>query len=116
MTVEAVAPNKDGRLKPGLFATALIRQSEPTPALTVPATAVETVSGTSRVYVLKDGKAEERIVTLGEKVDSRIEIVTGLKDGELVAAEPRGRVTDGMLVRSNPSTEPGTGLSPSKGK
>src|SRR4029453_8361657 len=46
LTVEAVAPNKDGRLKPGLFATALIQQSEPTPALTVPATAVETVSGT----------------------------------------------------------------------
>ena len=100
LTVEAVAPNKDGRLKPGLFATALIQQSDPTPALTVPATSVETVSGTSRVYVVKDGKAEERIVTLGEKVDSRIEVVTGLKDGEFVVAEPRGRVTDGMLVRS----------------
>jgi RND family efflux transporter MFP subunit len=100
LTVEAVAPNKDGRLKPGLFATALIQQNEPTPALTVPATSVETVSGTSRVYVVKDGKADERIVTLGEKVDTRIEVVTGLKDGELVVAEPRGRVTDGMLVRS----------------
>jgi hypothetical protein len=38
-------------------------------------------------------------VTLGEKVDTRIEVVTGLKDGELVVAEPRGRVADGMLVR-----------------
>jgi RND family efflux transporter MFP subunit len=116
LTVEAVAPNKDGRLKPGLFATALIQQSDPTPALTVPATSVETVSGTSRVYVVKDGKAEERIVTLGEKVTSRIEVVTGLEDGELVVAEPRGRVTDGMLVRGSPSTELGTALSPSKGK
>ena len=116
LTVEAVAPNKDGRLKPGLFATALIQQSEPTPALTVPATSVETLSGTSRVYVVKDGKTEERIVTLGEKVDRRIEVVTGLNDGELVVAEPRGRVTDGMLVRSRPSTELGTALSPTKGR
>jgi RND family efflux transporter MFP subunit len=99
LTVEAIAPNKDGRLKPGLFATALIQQGEPTPALTVPVTAVETVSGTSRVYVVKDGKAEERIVTLGEKVDGRVEAVTGLKDGETVVAEPRGRITDGMPVR-----------------
>lgn len=100
LTVEAIAPNKDGRLKPGLFATALIQQAEPTPALTVPATAVETVSGTSRVYVVKNDKAEERIVTVGQKVDVRVEITSGLKDGEQVVAEPRGRVTDGMAVRT----------------
>jgi multidrug efflux pump subunit AcrA (membrane-fusion protein) len=82
----------------------------------VPATSVETLSGTSRVYVVKDGKTEERIVTLGEKVDRRIEVVTGLNDGELVVAEPRGRVIDGMLVRSRPSTELGTALSPTKGR
>ena len=100
LTVEAVAPNKDGRLKPGLFATALIQQSEPTPALTVPATAVETVSGTSRVYVIKHGKAEERIVTVGQKVDIRIEVTSGVKEGEQVVSEPRGRITDGMPVRT----------------
>ena len=99
LTVEAMAANKDGRLKPGLFATALIEQGAPTPALTVPETAVETVSGTSRVYVINNGKAEERIVTLGEKVAGQIEITTGVAKGEIVAAEPRGRITDGMPVR-----------------
>jgi RND family efflux transporter MFP subunit len=100
LTVEAIAPNKDGRLKPGLFATAFIRHAEPAPALTVPATAVETVSGTSRVYVVRDGKAEERIVTVGDKVDVRVEVTSGVKDGERVVAEPRGRITDGMPVRT----------------
>ena len=99
LTVEAVAANKDGRLKPGLFATALIEQGAPTPALTVPEAAVETVSGTSRVYVINNGKAEERIVTLGEKVAGQVEITTGVAKGEIVAAEPRGRITDGMPVR-----------------
>jgi multidrug efflux pump subunit AcrA (membrane-fusion protein) len=65
----------------------------------VPATAVETVSGTSRVYVVKDGKTEERIVTIGQKVDVRVEVTSGVKNGELVVAEPRGRITDGMAVR-----------------
>jgi RND family efflux transporter MFP subunit len=100
LTVEAVAPNKDGRLKPGLFATALIQQGAPAPALTVPETAIETVSGTSRVYVVKDGKAEERIVTLGDQVSGQVEITTGLAKGDLVVAEPRGRVADGMPVRN----------------
>jgi RND family efflux transporter MFP subunit len=99
LTVEAVASNKDGRLKPGLFATALIQQGSPAPALVVPDTAVETVSGTSRVYVVKDGKADERIVTLGDKLAGQVEITAGLEKGEAIVAEPRGRVTDGMAVR-----------------
>jgi multidrug efflux pump subunit AcrA (membrane-fusion protein) len=100
LTIEAVAPNKDGRLKPGLFATALIQQGAPAPALTVPESAVETVAGTSRLYVVTDGTAEERIVTLGEHVAGHVEITSGVTAGEKVVAEPRGRITDGMPVRA----------------
>src|SRR6266540_2983583 len=100
LTVEAVAPNADGRLKPGLFATALLQQPEPAPAMLVPATAVETVSGTSHVYVVAaENKVEERIVTLGEKVGDRIELATGVKTGERVAANPRGKLADGVRVQ-----------------
>jgi RND family efflux transporter MFP subunit len=99
LTVEAVAPNRDGRLKPGLFATASIQQPVGPPATLVPATAVETISGTSRVYVVRDGKVEERIVTTGEKVGALVEITAGIAKGDAVAAEPKGRLTDGMSVR-----------------
>ena len=100
LTVEAVASNQDGRLKPGLFATASIQQPQSAPALLVPAAAVETVSGTSRVYVIKDGSVEERIVTLGERVADRIELTSGVTKGEAVAAEPNGRLSDGMKVQA----------------
>ena len=100
LTVEAVVANPDGRLKPGFFATALIQQGTSAPALTVPEAAVETVSGTSRVYTVKDGKAEERIVTLGEKVDGQIELTSGVAKGDQLVAEPRGRITDGMAVKN----------------
>ena len=100
LTVEAVASNADGRLKPGLFATALLQQPAPAPALLVPAASVETVAGTSRVYVIAaDNKVEERIVTLGEKVGDRVEIATGVKAGERVAANPRGKLADGVRVQ-----------------
>lgn len=99
LTVEAIAPNTSGRLKPGLFATASIQQQQTAPALLVPATAVETVSGTSRVYVIKGELAEERIVTTGERVGGHVEITSGLTQGEVVAADPKGRVTDGARVK-----------------
>jgi len=99
LTVEAVAPNHDGRLKPGLFATASIQQPVGPPATLVPASAVETISGTSRVYVVRDNKVEERIVTTGETVGDLVEITAGIAKGDVVAAEPKGRLTDGMPVK-----------------
>ena len=100
LTVEAIAENADNRLKPGLFVTALLQQPAPAPAMLVPASAVETVAGTSRVFVLTaGGKVEERIVTLGEKVGDRVELATGIKAGEQVAANPRGKLADGVRVQ-----------------
>jgi RND family efflux transporter MFP subunit len=100
LTVEAVAANADGRLKPGLFATASVLQPKSAPALLVPLAAVETVSGTSRVYVIKDGVVQERIVTVGERVGDRVELTSGVARGEAVAAEPNGRLADGMKVQA----------------
>ena len=100
LTVEAIAQNPDGRLKPGLFATASIQQPRSAPALLVPAAAVETVSGTSRVYVVKADTVEERIVTLGETVGPQVEITSGVAASERVAAEPKGRLADGTRVRA----------------
>jgi RND family efflux transporter MFP subunit len=99
LTVEAVAANADGRLKPGLFATALLQEPSPAPALIVPASAVETVAGTSRVFVVAAGKVEERIVTMGERLGDRIELATGVKTGETIAINPRGKLADGSRVQ-----------------
>lgn len=99
LTVEAIAPNADGRLKPGLFATAQLQQPSAVPALLVPASAVETVAGTSRVYVINGEKAEERLVTTGERVGDRIELSRGVRAGERVATNPRGKLSDGVRVQ-----------------
>jgi membrane fusion protein, multidrug efflux system len=99
LTVEAIAENGDHRLKPGLFVTAFVQQPSPAPAMLVPASAVETVAGTSRVYVLAGDKVEERIVTIGEKTGDRVELATGIKAGERVAANPRGKLADGVRVQ-----------------
>ena len=100
LTVEALAANADGRLKPGMFATARIRQAVDAPALLVPATSVEVIAGTSRVYVVKNNRVEERIVTVGETFGDRIEVTSGIAKGDSVATDPKGRLADGQTVAS----------------
>jgi membrane fusion protein (multidrug efflux system) len=99
LTVVAVADNADNRLKPGLFATALLQRPAAAPALLVPASAVETVAGTSRVYIVAGTRVEERIVTIGEKIGDRLELASGVKAGERVAANPRGKLSDGARIQ-----------------
>src|SRR3954447_4016079 len=98
LTVEAVVPNAEGVLKPGLFATARIEQPEHTPGVLIPSASVTTLSGTRRVYVVSGDHAEERIVTTGETVGDLVEITKGLKAGERVATKNVGQLADGIKV------------------
>jgi RND family efflux transporter MFP subunit len=98
LVVEAQVANDTGILKPGSFATARIEQATERPAVLVPATAVRTISGTSRVYVVMGDRAEERIVTVGQAVDNLIEISTGLKASEHVATSNVEQLIDGARV------------------
>jgi membrane fusion protein, multidrug efflux system len=98
LTLEAVVPNPDGRLKPGFFATARIEEAGATPGIVVPAAAVRTVAGTARVFVIAADRAEERIVMTGQADGDRVEITDGLRAGERVATSGMERLADGIHV------------------
>ena len=98
LTIEALVPNPTGELKPGLFTTARIQQPKPTPAIVAPAAAVQITAGTSRVYVVAGDHVEERLVTTGQSLGERIEVVSGLKAGERVATTNVGKLADGARV------------------
>jgi membrane fusion protein (multidrug efflux system) len=98
LTAEAEVPNPRNELKPGFFATARVRQPMPTPAILVPAAAVQTSAGTSRVFVVNGDHVEERIVTIGQAVDGLVEITNGLQPGERVATTNVVRLADGTRV------------------
>ena len=99
LVIEAVVPNETGELKPGLFATAQIEQASATPAILVPATAIRTTTGTSRVYVVSSaGTVEERIVTTGQTAGDLVEITTGLARGETVATSNVAQLGDGVRI------------------
>jgi membrane fusion protein (multidrug efflux system) len=98
LLVEAVVPNADGALKPGLFVTAQIEEAASTTGILVPSSAVQTVSGTARVFVVAGDHVEERIITTGEAVGPLVEATTGLKPGDIVATNNLTRLADGARV------------------
>jgi multidrug efflux pump subunit AcrA (membrane-fusion protein) len=99
LTVEAEIENSSGLLKPGQFATVRILQSRAAPATLVPARAVRTESGVSRVFVIKDGHAQERLVQLGQTEGDLVEIKGGVAAGENIATSNIEQLADGMAVK-----------------
>ena len=98
LTLEAIVPNANGRLKPGFFATAQIEESTRRPGILVPSTAVRTVAGTARVFVVATDRAEERVVMTGQVVGDQVELVSGVKPGERIAASGVDQLVDGVRV------------------
>ena len=99
MTVEAEVENGEGLLKPGQFATIRILQPQTSPAVLVPARAVRAESGTNYVFVVKDGRAEKRIVQLGQAESDLVEVKSGVASGEQVATSNVELLNDGSPVR-----------------
>ncbi len=99
LTVEAEVPNGDGLLKPGQFATVRITQSQAENAVMVPASAVKTEGDTSKVFVVKDGAARERLVQLGLLEGDLIQIKQGVAEGDTVAITNLNELYDGVMVR-----------------
>jgi len=99
LTVEAEIENSGGALKPGQFATVRILQERAAPAVLVPARAVVTDAGVSRVYVIKNGHAEQRLVQTGQADGDLIEIKNGIAADELVATSNMEQLSDGIAVK-----------------
>ncbi|HEY0764272.1 MAG TPA: efflux RND transporter periplasmic adaptor subunit [Pyrinomonadaceae bacterium] len=99
LTVEAEIENSNNALKPGQFATVRILSERAEPAVLVPARAVINEAGVARVYVIKNGHAEQRLVQTGQTEGDLIEIRNGIAADELVATSNLEQLSDGIAVK-----------------
>jgi RND family efflux transporter MFP subunit len=81
----AELPNEGGRLKPGLFAWALVPLEEPRQALVVPASAIVRNENQPFVFVPAGQRTFRRVdVAVGLESGDRVEILSGLQAGDAV--------------------------------
>ena len=66
----------------------------------MPARAVRTESGVSRIFVIKDGHAQQRLVQLGQTESDLVEIKGGVAADEQVATSNLEQLSDGIAIKS----------------
>ena len=97
VTLEVNDPKGD--LKPGMFSRVGIVFERRAEALSVPRVALLDTDGSSNVFVVANGKAEQRAIKVGLSNAGRIEVVEGLKGGEQVVIVGQNGLKDGNPVR-----------------
>lgn len=98
--VEIIVPNGKEILRPGMFARTEFNMGN-RQSLTVPDVAIQKQVGVNDryVYVVKDGVAERRVVELGRQVGDRVEVLSGVTDGEEVAITALSKIKNGTAVK-----------------
>lgn len=103
LTVEAVVPNPDRLLRPGLFASARLETGGTEEVAVVPSSAVLTMAGVSRAFVVREGRIEERVVSVAAREEGIVVVAEGLSAGEQVVTEGLDRLADGVPVTVTPA-------------
>lgn len=85
LRVRFSAANASGGLRPGLYGTAVF-ESAGQPVITVPRDAVVDTGVRQHVFVATGGRFEPRAVTLGVQLTDRVEVRSGLVEGERIVA------------------------------
>ena len=96
--VEALVPNKDALLKPGTFARVHIESGKLDNVLTLPYSTMQYRYGVNRVFVVDGDKLAARELKVGDRLGDRIEIISGVKAGDRVAATDVDKLADGLKV------------------
>jgi len=87
-------------LVPGMFARlGLILKSEKDTVVVPTEAVIVTPKGFRVVYVIEDGKAFQRKVTVGIEGGGKVQILAGIKPGDQIAIAGNEKLKDGVEVR-----------------
>ena len=103
--VQATLANPQGLLKAGMYASIRVARPGMASTLTVPETAVTYTAYGETVFVATPDAQQaltvRRVaVQVGERQGGRVEVVTGLREGDQVVTSGQNRLSDGMAVQA----------------
>ena len=103
---ELTVENPNGLLRPGMIARVNLSRGIRDSALVLPFGAVVPKKGDYVVFILKDGKALQRLVKIDYFSDYDVVLASGIEAGEEVIVEGNRALADGMTVNATRRQEP----------
>lgn len=110
LRVRVELPNRDGRLKPGMFAQVRLAAGGAEPALLIPSEAVLRTGLRNVVLLALDGGRFQPVeVKLGQEAGGKAVVLEGLSEGQNIVASGQFLIDSeanlkGVLARMNPTT------------
>ncbi|MEN6319851.1 MAG: efflux RND transporter periplasmic adaptor subunit [Syntrophaceae bacterium] len=98
LQVEAIVPNHDGRLKPGLFAKVTLYTAEVKDIVVVPITAIMYEDSRMKVFTAEGDRAKEKLVKIGGKYGEYMEVLEGLQMGEIIVVVGQNNLAEGVKI------------------
>ena len=97
--VEVSILNTDSRIRPGMFARVNINLGSNENILVPDASVLkQTGSNDRHVFVIKEGKADKRIITVGQHLGDHYEVLSGIDAGDEVVVAGASRLSDKQEV------------------
>ena len=99
VNIEVQVPNQSRELRPGMYAKVEVNFGHST-NIVVPDAAVVRLQGSGQrnVFVVENGTAVQREVSLGRHFEGQYEILSGLSEGELVVVKGGNSLRNGAQV------------------
>lgn len=102
--IEIAIPNDDGLVKPNLIATVKVNDYQSDEAIVIPESILqENAAGEMIAYTyiaINDsiGEAKRTLIEPGRSYDNQVEVINGLKEGDLIIYEGAKTLRDGQKV------------------
>jgi len=108
VVIRAQVANRDGKLRPGMFARVRLFTSDVKDSALVPEESLFPVGDDKYVYKVVEGKALRQKVEIGQRRDGKVEIVSGLVPSDMVVTAGQLKIRDGtaVTVAEQPTARP----------
>jgi membrane fusion protein (multidrug efflux system) len=98
IVIRAQVPNKDGRLRPGMFARVRLFTSDSKETIVVPEESLFPIGEDKFVYKVVEGKATRQKIEIGQRREGKVEVVNGLAPEDVVVTAGVMKLREGASV------------------
>ena len=116
LLTEVQVPNGRGELRPGSYAQVRFHLPRTAPAVIIPANALVPGGTDTRVATVRAAKIHYQPIVTGRDFGAQLEVVQGLKGGELLVLNPAETLAEGEAVHTKAFTPPAKPAGPPPAK